>query len=212
MKPYLFATAIFFGLLAAPVTQAATLSNVSSVQCILAVDTSTNEGVLLLQGFLSQKGYLSSDSVVGVYGPRTSAAVKKLQSENSIPATGTVGPQTRALIEKLSCSSAPATSDKLTLVSFDMPEELEQDQQGAWILQLLPSSAGTTFTYSALWGDEGKNAPNEKDIDTKILLSSGSQAIFTHTYDKPGRYKQSFNVMSSSGEKVRLQTYLDVVK
>lgn len=211
MKSHLLLPALLLAFAASVPAHAATVSNISNQICA-SVDTSTNAGVRGLQEFLHQKGYLESDAVIGTYGPRTAAAVKKFQADNALSAVGTVGPQTRALIQKMGCAPAgvPA-SEKLTLVGYEMPEELEQRQQGAWVLQLSSVPVETSFTYGVIWGDEGKKAPSEKDIDNKILLTDG-RAIFTHTYAKPGRYKQTFNVMSSEGEKIRLQSYVDVTK
>ena len=62
---------------------------------------SENNDVSILQGLLSQAGYLFV-TPNGYFGPSTKAAVKRFQNDNGVPATGIVGPSTRnALNERL---------------------------------------------------------------------------------------------------------------
>jgi murein L,D-transpeptidase YcbB/YkuD len=54
-----------------------------------------------IQTILVKLGYLEEQYITGFYGPITTEAVKKFQSDNGIEQTGTVGPLTRAkLLEK----------------------------------------------------------------------------------------------------------------
>lgn len=63
-------------------------------------DPATTEGIKNIQRVLVKLGYLSSDSVTGVYGPLTTEAVKKFQADNGIEQTGSVGPLTQAALGK----------------------------------------------------------------------------------------------------------------
>jgi peptidoglycan hydrolase-like protein with peptidoglycan-binding domain len=67
-------------------------------------DSNASGPVTMLQVYLLQRGYLKAEPN-GHFGPATTAAVKALQSNNSILVTGTVGPVTRAAIQKRSCSA-----------------------------------------------------------------------------------------------------------
>ena len=67
---------------------------------------SRGEGVKELQRRLGMSG----DDVDGIFGPKTEAAVKKLQQSQGIKVDGIVGPETRSAIEKLQApedNSAP---------------------------------------------------------------------------------------------------------
>lgn len=70
--------------------------------------SSTGGPTIDLQRYLQSAGYLSA-TPNGVYGPATTAAVKKFQAINGITQTGTVGPITRLAIQMRSCSATAAT-------------------------------------------------------------------------------------------------------
>ena len=69
--------------------------------------TNSNSGfqVTSLQNFLYASSYLSV-SPTGRYGDLTVAAVKKFQSVAGVNSIGVVGPATRAAIKKISCSTS----------------------------------------------------------------------------------------------------------
>jgi hypothetical protein len=68
-----------------------------------------NDSVLLLQNFLSSKGYLKAKPN-GYYGVGTFQAVKSYQKDNGIRQTGNAGPATRAKIKEQSCGTTSITN------------------------------------------------------------------------------------------------------
>lgn len=57
-------------------------------------DQDTNEGVINIQKILVSLKFLSSEDVIGIYGPKTVTAVKAFQAQQGIQQTGNVGPKT----------------------------------------------------------------------------------------------------------------------
>jgi peptidoglycan hydrolase-like protein with peptidoglycan-binding domain len=51
-----------------------------------------------LQQVLVKQGLLNPLDVVGIYGPKTTTAVKAFQKKNNLLQTGTVGPLTRKVL------------------------------------------------------------------------------------------------------------------
>jgi ELWxxDGT repeat protein len=62
---------------------------------------SKHEQVKQLQLSLVKQGLLNPRDVVGVYGPKTTTAVKAFQKKNNLPQTGTVGPLTRQSLRNI---------------------------------------------------------------------------------------------------------------
>ena len=64
-------------------------------------DQETHNGVMNIQKVLVSFNLLSSEDVLGVYGPKTVAAVKVFQTGHGIPVTGNVGPKTIAAFQEI---------------------------------------------------------------------------------------------------------------
>ncbi len=61
---------------------------------LTSFDPDTRSGVINIQKVLVSEKLLSDKDVIGVYGPKTVAAVKIFQGKYGIPQTGVVGPRT----------------------------------------------------------------------------------------------------------------------
>jgi len=80
-----------------------------------------HEQVKILQGFLIGRGYLSSDSLTGFFGPLTEAAIKRFQCDQKIVCGGTpastgygvIGPRTRKIMNQLSQSQTPTDRQQI---------------------------------------------------------------------------------------------------
>jgi peptidoglycan hydrolase-like protein with peptidoglycan-binding domain len=82
--------------------------------------SSTGEPTITLQNYLHDTGYLSA-TPNGIYGPATTAAVKKFQIANGISATGVVGQITRLAIQIKSCSTTVVTPTTSTASPQTIP-------------------------------------------------------------------------------------------
>lgn len=72
-----------------------------------------NKTVELIQYRLAKRGYLPFSSVIGIYGPATTAAVKNFQRLNKMPVTGIVDVATWERIPSAKAVSMPRTTVKL---------------------------------------------------------------------------------------------------
>jgi peptidoglycan hydrolase-like protein with peptidoglycan-binding domain len=70
----------------------------------LSKDTNTTKYVTLLQDFLHDNNYLTSNAT-GFFGSGTLKAVKAFQKANGLTQTGSLGPLTRAKIKAVSCDA-----------------------------------------------------------------------------------------------------------
>ncbi len=84
-----------------------------------------------------------------------------------------------------------STSSKPVITKLDLPQVLNVDQKGTWVIYA-SSTDGGELTYSVTWGDEiSSNDP----IITKNFT-------FTHSYSYPGAYNPVFTIYGSNGESV----------
>lgn len=101
MYKYLYLTTLLLSIFSIGI-----FTNAQTTSCLsLKVDLNKGDSgnpVLILQNFLKSSGYLLV-SPSGYFGSATQMAVKKLQSANSIFATGNAGVLTRALIQDKTC-------------------------------------------------------------------------------------------------------------
>lgn len=79
-----------------------------------------------LQEFLKSRGY-DPGPVDGVYGPRTVAAVRAMQSANHITADGVVGPATWGKITSVSSKPAPAKATATTKKPADLEAQIRTE-------------------------------------------------------------------------------------
>ncbi len=77
---------------------------------------SENDGVLALQQFLYDAGYLLVKPN-GYFGENTKKAVSAFQKKENINITGTVGPLTRAKIKEISCTLGTASPEVKNVIS-----------------------------------------------------------------------------------------------
>lgn len=93
-----------------------TLIAVSQRTLALSYRTGSSGSVVIeIQKKLSQKGYYSAD-VDGIYGSRTTAAVKRFQSDNGLTADGICGDQTLAALG-IQRSTPTANSNQVNLLA-----------------------------------------------------------------------------------------------
>jgi len=83
-----------------------------------STDASSAGDVSNLQTFLAGQGYLSSASVIGIFGPLTLRAVERFQSDNGVSAIGLVGPLTRAKIQAIGCGTNPQPTSNVSIYSI----------------------------------------------------------------------------------------------
>lgn len=103
----------------------------------------TGAEVKKLQDFLVSKGLMTPQEVAtgpGIYGPRTTAAVKKFQEQNGVDNTsgpGYWGPRTRAAATGAGASSGSGDSNsQITQQSIDnLNNEIKQKAQGNQAIQ-----------------------------------------------------------------------------
>jgi hypothetical protein len=93
-------------------------NNTSSVQCVcylpsvsmpllrIGMDPTALNSIWIrsLQEMLADLGLLPRDQETGVYDPATEAAVKQLQSERALPASGVVDPATWSALKNKACA------------------------------------------------------------------------------------------------------------
>lgn len=102
---------------------------------------STGAGVRALQERLVKAGFLKAADLAtgpGVYGPRTEAAVRKLQQAVGLPVTGVAGPSTHAALSSGTRFQQPAVSRSI----HDVPT----NPMAAAAVHTRLSAAETTFT------------------------------------------------------------------
>src|SRR4051812_26254946 len=91
--------------------------------------------VLVLQKALVKLGFMTNAQLQtgpGVYGPRTTAAVKAFQKRNKLAQTGTFGSAARAAMKKALAKPSKPAAPKVTAPAVS----LRLGQKGAAVLQL----------------------------------------------------------------------------
>ncbi|MEL4358592.1 MULTISPECIES: L,D-transpeptidase family protein [unclassified Luteococcus] len=102
---------------------------------IVARPGDKNKTVQQIQGRLNGLGYLAVSDIIGIYGPKTTAAVKRFQANNGLKATGIVDVTTNNLIiAKYKSRKAskpapkPATGSKIVARPGDKNKTVQQIQ------------------------------------------------------------------------------------
>jgi len=168
---------IIFGLLFTNLAYAEeiTVTNVK-INCInlnsnLKQGMKGNENVVILQNFLKEKGYLSTNAT-GFFGPLTLKAVKAFQKTNNISATGFVGPVTRALINKVTCINLEPST-----IITPIPENTTTTPPPSAIIPTEPAVVTTPVVVE----DVILTAPNNSSLrvrtDSSLSITSNSISV-----------------------------------
>ncbi|MBV9349512.1 MAG: peptidoglycan-binding protein, partial [Patescibacteria group bacterium] len=151
-----------------------------------ASDSSAGGDVSALQAYLNQQNYLST-SAVGIFGPKTYAAVKSFQVAHGLPATGYVGPLTRAVLNCGTQTLLPPTSVSGSGTSVTSSSSSNSNNPAPQLQALAPSS-GTVGTSVTLYGS-GFASDNKILFDNRFLVHASSADASTLTFTVPNAFR-----------------------
>ena len=114
---------------------------------------SSGDEVSILQGLLSNEGYLSAYPN-GHFGSATKAALKGFQRDNGLSVTGTVGPSTQDAINERLCDNNLSTSNYYNnSYSYNNNSSVTYvDPFDPYVKVVSPSDNGTVITYGTNYG------------------------------------------------------------
>ncbi len=176
-------------------------------------DARTNNEVSLLQDFLNDQGYLSSEAT-GYFGTLTRTAVRKFQSAGLFGAieipNGRVGAKERAKIKTITCGGVTTATSTAVSASGD-----PGIGSGSWIPSGMPNrvvadqSFGlTTFVPGCLNGGLANNGSHACALNT--FYGNREHTIFFPTESMPGktvliRYKTKPTI--TNGKDIRVRSH-----
>jgi peptidoglycan hydrolase-like protein with peptidoglycan-binding domain len=167
-----------------------------------------NSEISLLQAYLVKKGLLET-SITGFFGVKTLAAVKQLQRQNSIPATGIVGPITRNFINT-TWENAVMNTSKDVIQTQNYQLATTTTIPGKIITKVTTDTFQTTIPGTP--GTSGVIA-SQDDLDrVKVIIGNINQAAAAGDTNEVLKYFSARTVQSVSGTDNDLKSKYTIIR
>lgn len=167
-----------------------------------------NSEISLLQAYLVKRGLLET-SITGFFGVKTLAAVKQLQRQNSIPATGIVGPITRNLINT-TWENVVMNISKDVIQTQDYQFATTTTVPGKIITKVTTDTFQTTIP-----GTPGASdlVASQDDLDrVKVIIGNINQAAVAGDTNEVLKYFSSRTVQSVSSTDNDLKSKYTIIR
>lgn len=201
----------------------------------LSAGSTDTAGVSALQKSLVQQGYLTQSDLVGgegTYGPKTTAAVAKMQQAlgvNAGTAAGMYGPQTRAALQakygaspqdagaaKSAISQTATKPQDTSAVDTFMSQDPSMQNLFKTVNDYVNSQNSTTSVmddYNKIYKDSGKDKIDQEMIDAETVINGTEDDIRNEIQGAGGTGTESqIQAMALSRNKNLLKRYNSLVQ